>query len=103
MKMIFFGSPSSAIPSFQRILESGHEIELVITQPDRPAGRGKKLVSSPVKDYASDRNIPLYQPQKIRKDPLVLEKLEAIKPDLNVVVAYGQIIPSSIIYFPPHN
>lgn len=103
MKIIFFGSPSSAIPSFQRILESGHKIELVITQPDRPSGRGKKFTSSPVKEYARERNIPIYQPQKIRKDPVVLEKLETIKPDLNVVVAYGQIIPSSIIYYPPYD
>lgn len=103
MRIVFFGSPESAIPSLHRILEEGHTVGLIITQPDRPSGRGKKLTASPVKKFALERNIPIFQPQRIRKDPLALDKLSEIDPDLNVVVAYGQIIPASIIYFPKYN
>jgi methionyl-tRNA formyltransferase len=103
MRIVFFGSPESAIPSLQRILEEGHTIGLIITQPDRPSGRGKKLTASPVKKFSLERNIPIFQPQRIRKDPVALDKLREIDPDLNVVVAYGQIIPASIIYFPKYN
>jgi methionyl-tRNA formyltransferase len=103
MRIVFFGSPAAALPSFEKILDAGHSIELVITQPDRPTGRGKKLMPSPVKMLALDKNIPVDQPARIRKDAAVLEKMEKIQPDLNVVVAYGQIIPSSIIYLPKYN
>ncbi len=103
MKIVFFGSPASALPSLQRIREAGHSIELVITQPDKPTGRGKKLMPCPVKEMAFDLNIPVYQPSRIKKDATALEKLKDIQPDLNVVVAYGQIIPSSIIYLPKFN
>ncbi len=103
MKIVFFGSPAAALPSLEKILDEGHRIQLVITQPDRPTGRGKKLMSCPVKKLAVDKNIPVYQPARIRKDAAALEKLEKIQPDLNVVVAYGQIIPSSIIYLPKYN
>ncbi len=103
MKIVFFGSPASALPSLQRIREAGHSIELVITQPDKPTGRGKKLMPCPVKKMALDLNIPVYQPSRIKKDATALEKLKDIQPDLNVVVAYGQIIPSTIIYLPKFN
>lgn len=103
MKIIFFGSPASALPSLKRIIEAGHSIKLIITQPDKPSGRGKKLSASPVKKFALSLNIPVHQPQKIRKDSIALEKIKKIQPDLNVVVAYGQIIPSSIIYLPGYN
>lgn len=103
MKIVFFGSPSSALPSLKKILETGYEIELIITQPDKPSGRGKKSVPSPVKRAALDLNIPYYQPVRIRKDPTALKRLKTIQPDLIVIVAYGQIIPSSIIYLPKFN
>jgi methionyl-tRNA formyltransferase len=103
MKIVFFGSPDSAVYSLRKIIEEGHRVELIITKPDMPAGRGKKLVSPPVKHFAQANNIPVYQPTKIRKDPVALEKLEEIDPDMNVVVAYGQIIPASIIYYPRYN
>jgi len=103
MKVVFFGSPSSALPSLKKILDSGHSVELVITQPDKPTGRGKKLLPCPVKQMALDLNIPVSQPLKIRKDAATLEQLKKIQPDLAVVVAYGQIIPASIIYLPKHN
>jgi methionyl-tRNA formyltransferase len=100
MNIVFFGSPTSAIPSFRRLVETGHNLRLVITQPDRPAGRGKKIVFSPVKKLALDLNIPICQPARIRKDAVVLQKMMALQPELNVVVAYGQIIPRDIIELP---
>jgi len=103
MKIVFFGSPASALPSFKKLLEADHRIELVIAQPDKPRGRGKKLTSPPVKALAQELNIPCYQPPKIRKDPLAVQKIKNIKPELIVVVAYGQIIPDSIIYLPQYN
>ena len=103
MKIVFFGSPALALPSLKKLLEADHSIDLIITQPDRPSGRGKKLVPCPVKKTALDLNISFYQPLKIRKDQTALDKIKEIKPDLNVVIAYGQIIPSSIIYLPRYN
>jgi methionyl-tRNA formyltransferase len=84
-------------------MEEGHDVELIITQPDKPSGRRRRLTASPVKRFAQEFNIPSYQPARIRKDPIALEKLKGIDPDLNVVVAYGQIIPASLIYLPKHN
>lgn len=103
MKIVFFGSPAIALVSLKRIIKEGHRIELVISQPDKPTGRGKKLIPTPLKRFAQDLNIPVYQPVKIRKDQIALEKIKEINPDLNVVVAYGQIIPSSIIFLPKYN
>lgn len=103
MKVVFFGSPKSALPSLRKIIDSGHTIKLIITQPDKPSGRGKNLSYSPVKQQALTDDIPIYQSTRIRKDPAIVEKLREIKPDLNVVVAYGQIIPDSIIYLPLYN
>jgi methionyl-tRNA formyltransferase len=103
MKIVFFGSPESAVYSLKKIIDLGHGIELIVTQPDRPFGRGKKVMPSPVKRMAQMLSIPVHQPEKIRKDTLLLEKLDSLSPDLNVVVAYGQIIPPSIIYLPRYN
>lgn len=103
MKIVFFGSPPSALPSLNNLLEAGHAVELIITQPDKPSGRGKKFKPPAVKAFAVARNIPFYQPSSIRKDSEAVEKIKKINPDLNVVVAYGQIIPSSIIYVPRYN
>lgn len=102
MRIVFFGSPRAALPSLERLLESGHSIELVITQPDKPAGRGKEPASPPVKEAALRRGIPVLQPVKIRKDERVFTVLEKIAPDIIVVVAYGQIIPPAIIDLPRH-
>jgi methionyl-tRNA formyltransferase len=102
MRIVFFGSPSPALPALNALLSAGHEIKLVITQPDRPAGRGKKLTPPPVKVFAESHGLPCYQPEKIRKDEKALELIKTADPEINVVVAYGQIIPASIIYLPPH-
>ncbi len=103
MKLVFFGSPASAVHSLYKILERGHKVELIVTQPDKMAGRGKRPTPSPVKQFSLKYDIPVIQPEKIRKDPLALEKINEVNPELIVVVAYGQIIPSSMIYFPKHN
>ncbi len=103
MKIIFFGSPAASLPSLGKILVAGHDVELVITQPDRPSGRGRQFTPCPVKAFAQDHSLPTYEPERIRKDPKVLTKLQGINPDLIVVVAYGQIIPASIIYLPRFN
>ncbi|MDH7512575.1 MAG: methionyl-tRNA formyltransferase [Clostridiales bacterium] len=100
MRIVFFGSPAAALPSLQRLLEAGHAIELAVTQPDKPAGRGKALAPPPVKEFALARGIPVLQPEKIKRDEKALEVIRKINPDINVVVAYGQIIPGSIIYLP---
>ena len=103
MKIIFFGSPAIAVHSLKKILERGHDVGLVITQPDKPAGRGKKFSPSPVKLFAQEQNISVFQPLKIRKDPHAVLKMHTVNPDLNVVVAYGQIIPAALIYSPKYN
>lgn len=103
MKIVFFGSPASALPSFKNLIQAGHKVGLAITQPDKPKGRGKKPTPPPVKKLALDLNIPCFQPHKIKQDLQVINEIKNFKPDLIVVVAYGQIIPPSIIYLPKHN
>lgn len=102
MRVVFFGSPEAAIPSLEALLRAGHSVELVVTQPDKPAGRGRKLAASPVKRLALDRGIPVIQPERIRKDQAAFERIESIRADAHVVVAYGQIIPLSIFDIPKH-
>jgi methionyl-tRNA formyltransferase len=100
MRTVFFGSPAAALPSLGALLDAGHSVELVVTQPDRPAGRGRRLTPSPVKAFALERGFPVIEPVRIRTDETALERIRAAAPDVNIVVAYGQIIPRSIHYFP---
>ncbi len=102
MKIVFFGSPAASLPSLRRLIDAGHSIELVVTQPDRPAGRGRKLMPSEVKRFALERKIPTIEPAKIRADEAALERVRAAGPDVNVVVAYGQIIPNAVHSLPRH-
>ncbi|HEK86313.1 MAG: methionyl-tRNA formyltransferase [Candidatus Saccharicenans sp.] len=102
MKVVFFGSPAIALPALNSLLNAGHEIKLVITQPDKPAGRGRKFTPPPVKVFAENHGLPCLQPEKIRKDEKTLELIKSANPEVNIVVAYGQIIPASIIYLPPY-
>ncbi|MDD8030580.1 MAG: methionyl-tRNA formyltransferase [Acidobacteriota bacterium] len=100
MRIVFFGSPSIALPVLSNLLTAGHEIKLVVCQPDKAAGRGKKLTPPAVKTFAQDHNLPCLQPEKIRQDQQILEQIKEVKPELIVVVAYGQIIPAPIINLP---
>ena len=101
MKAIFMGTPEFAIPSFEALYESDFEIALVVTQPDRPKGRGKKLSSPPVKLVALEHNIEVFQPERI-KDREAIEKIKQVKPDLIIVVAFGQILPKEILELPKY-
>lgn len=99
MKIIFMGTPEFAVPCLQKIIDEGHEVLAVVTQPDKPKGRGKKLSMPPVKELALKHDIDVYQPIKAREESFV-NKLKEINPDLIVVVAFGQILPKSILDIP---
>jgi len=102
MRIVFFGSPAAALPSLEGLLHAGHDIPLVVTQPDRPAGRGRRLTPCAVKAFARERGIPSFEPERIRKDPTAVERLRETGAALHVVVAYGQIMPEPVINLPPH-
>ncbi len=99
LKIVFFGTPEFAVPSLNTLIESGEDIKAVVTQPDRPKGRGKVLSSPPVKQLAEHRGIPVLQPGKL-KDSGFLSRLKALSPDLFVVVAYGRILTKEILDMP---
>ena len=99
MRTVFMGTPALAVPTLEALLQKGHEVTSVITQPDRPAGRGRRLRSSPVKSRALELGIPVEQPARI-KAPEVLERLRQLGPEVIVVVGYGQILPQSILDLP---
>lgn len=100
MRIVFAGTPDFAASHLQALLDAGsHEIVAVYTQPDRPAGRGQKLMPSPVKQLAVQHAIPVYQPQTLR-DPAAQAELAALTPDLMVVVAYGLILPQVVLDTP---
>jgi methionyl-tRNA formyltransferase len=101
VRVIFLGTPSFAVSTLEKLLDAGHSVLSVITQPDRPKGRGHALSKSPVKEAALRRNLPVFQPERIRR-PEVVEQLATFAADVMVVVGYGQIIPQSIIDLPPH-
>ena len=100
MKIVFMGTPDFAVPCLAEIIQRGYQVLMVVTQPDRPKGRGKKLTAPPVKELALRHNLPVIQPEKVR-DPEIVEQLRALKPDCIVVVAFGQILPKSILEIPP--
>lgn len=93
------GTPDFAVPSLSALIKSKHKILSVITQPDRPSGRGKKLKMPPVKEVALEHNIQVLQPKKIREESFI-SSLKALKPDIIVVIAYGQILPKEILTIP---
>jgi methionyl-tRNA formyltransferase len=100
LKVVFLGTPEFAVPTLERILEAGHDVLEVVTQPDRPKGRKQEMTPSPVKAAALRRGLPVFQPERIRRAEAV-EHLRALAPDAMVVVGYGQIIPQSIIDIAP--
>ena len=100
LRLVFMGTPQFAVPSLERLIADGHEVALVFTQPDRPKGRGGRLAPSPVKETALRLQLPIAQPERIRR-PESVEQLAAVGADAMVVVGYGQIIPQAIIDLPP--
>lgn len=101
MKLVFMGTPQFAVPSLQGVLQAGHTVLAVYTQPDRPTGRGMKLAPPPVKVLAESQGIPVFQPKSL-KGPEEAERLSALAPDLILVVAYGRILPLNILTLPPY-
>ena len=99
MVIVFFGTPAFAVPSLEHLVASRHEVRGVVTQPDRPRGRGQKLVDAPVKAAARRHGIPVYQPERLR-DPAVTAAIAAWQPDLGVVAAYGKLIPDDLLALP---
>lgn len=99
MRVLFMGTPDFAVPSLRRLVEDGHEICGVFTQPDKPKNRGHKLMPTPVKEYAVTQGIPVYQPASCR-DEAVLEELRAMEPDVIVVAAYGKLLPQALLDIP---
>jgi methionyl-tRNA formyltransferase len=102
MKIIFAGTPEFAAVALSRLVDAGFDVPLVLTQPDRPAGRGMRLVESPVKQVAVNAGIAVYQPQSLKRDAAAVEKLRATPHDAMVVAAYGLILPQSVLDIPRH-
>ena len=100
MKILFMGTPDFAKESLKEIYESGYEITGVVTNPDRPKGRGMKMIFSPVKEYAIEQNLNIYQPEKIRNNEEFIKIIKNLNPDLICVVAYGKILPKEILEIP---
>lgn len=100
MKIVFMGTPDFAQKSLEALYNAGHEILAVVTNIDKPKGRGMKLVESPVKEYAKSKNLTIFQPEKVRKNIEFIEQIKKLEPDVICVVAYGKILPSEILEIP---
>lgn len=101
MRVVFMGTPDFAVPSLEKIIEKGHEVVLVVTQPDKPKGRGKNLQFPPVKECALEHGIEVYQPKRVKETECV-EYIAKYQPDIIVVAAFGQILPKSILDMPKY-
>ncbi len=99
MKIIFAGTPEFAVPALAALIEAGHQIVMVLTQPDRPAGRGMKLKASPVKVLAEQHHLNVFQPETL-KDAAVQARIEEVNADVMIVAAYGLIIPTVVLHMP---
>jgi methionyl-tRNA formyltransferase len=100
-RVVFFGTPAFAVPTLETLLESAHTVTAVITQPDRPSGRGHRTADSPVKARAAAAGIPVLQP-RVLKDPGFVDSLAALRADIGVVAAYGRILPEAVLALPAH-
>ena len=101
MNILFWGTPTYAVPTLEALINAGHTIVGVVTQPDRRRGRGKQLIPSPVKARALDLDCAVFTPQRIRKDTEVQQQLAQLNADVSVVVAFGQILPKTVLDLPP--
>ena len=100
MRILFMGTPEFAVPSLKALLEAGHDVCGVFTQPDRPKNRGMKLIPSPVKEFALANKIPVFQPESLKQGDAFAD-ISKLNPELIVVAAYGRILPRDILDFPP--
>ena len=100
MKIVFMGTPDFAKESLEAVYNAGYNILGVVTNPDRPKGRGMKMIPSPVKEYAMSKDLKIYQPEKVRKNEEFIEEIKILKPDVICVVAYGKILPQEILDIP---
>jgi methionyl-tRNA formyltransferase len=101
LRIVYFGTPAFAVPSLRTLLASRHQVCGVLTQPDRPRGRGHKVTDAPVKALALEHGLPVCQPDRLR-EPAVADTIEAWRPDLGVVAAYGKLIPAALLRLPRH-
>ena len=101
MRIVFMGTPDFSVPALTALVEAGHDVIAVVTQPDKPKGRGKLVQMTPVKEKALEYGIPVYQPVKAR-DPEFVSLLKEMKPDAMVVAAFGQLLPKTILDIPPY-
>lgn len=101
MRVIFMGTPDFAVPVLEAILQAGHEVAGVYTQPDKPKGRGKSMQYPPVKEKALEYDIPVFQPARVR-EPEVIDEIQGMHPDIIIVVAFGQILPEEVLQIPPY-
>jgi len=101
VRIAFFGTPDFAVPTLRQLLDSPHPVVAVVTQPDRPRGRGQRVSESPVKALAQARGLPVLQPSRLR-EPEFVEALRALQPDLGVVAAYGKLLPEDVLSLPRH-
>ncbi|WP_349398474.1 methionyl-tRNA formyltransferase [Clostridium perfringens] len=99
MKIVFMGTPDFAVPSLKKMIEK-FNVSAIVTQPDKPSGMGKKVSISPIKEVGLSNEIPIFQPEKIRTDSVIINKLKELKPDFIIVVAYGQILTKEILDIP---
>ena len=99
LRMVFFGTPAFAVPTLAALIKSRHTVAAVVSQPDRPRGRGHHLAATPTKELAVLTGIPVLQPTKLR-DPAFLDHLASLRPDLGVVAAYGRILPDALLALP---
>lgn len=102
MKILFMGTPDFALESLKALYEAKYDIIGVVTNIDKPKGRGMKMVASPVKEYAIEKNLQVYQPIKVRNNPEFLEEVKKLNPDLICVVAYGKILPQELLDIPKY-
>ena len=100
LNILFMGTPDFAKESLEAVYDAGHNILGVVTNPDKPKGRGMKMVASPVKEFALEKNIPVYQPVKVRNNQEFMDEIKSLKPDVICVVAYGKILPKEILDIP---
>lgn len=99
MRIVFMGTPDFSVPALKALVEAGHEVAAVVTQPDKPRGRGKEVQMTPVKIQALQYNLPVYQPAKVREEGFV-RVLKELKPEAMVVIAFGQILPKEVLDIP---